>query len=61
MHQYNPTDPQENPVNTDHLPVSGEVGVGYAHNHDPVTHDTNDDPDSAIDRRLDDFGNEVPT
>jgi hypothetical protein len=40
------TDPKENPEGTGHLPVSGEVGVGPAvHTHDPVTADTDDDPD----------------
>ena len=43
------TDPIENPVGSDHLPVSGEVGVGPASYHDPLTTDTNDDPDSVKD------------
>ncbi|HEX5455741.1 MAG TPA: hypothetical protein VFW77_00030 [Candidatus Saccharimonadales bacterium] len=41
------TDPKENPEGTGHLPVSGEVGVGpEVPNHDPVTADTDDDPDN---------------
>ena len=58
----NPTDPKENPVNSGHLPVSGEAGVGPAVYHDPLTIDTDDDPDhqpddiswqpKAISRRL---------
>jgi hypothetical protein len=43
------TDPQENPEGTGHLPGSGEVGVGPVPRHDPVTADTDDDPDHAID------------
>jgi len=39
-------DPKENPVGTGHLPVSGEVGVGQVFYHDPVTTDTNDNPDT---------------
>lgn len=39
------TDPKENPVGTGHLPVSGEVGVGPITRHDPLTADTDDDPD----------------
>lgn len=42
-----PTDPQENPEGTGHLPVSGEVGVGKVPYHDPVTTDTNDSTDDA--------------
>jgi len=42
-------DPKENPTGTGHLPVSGEVGVGPVSYHDPLTTDTNDDPDSAVD------------
>jgi hypothetical protein len=42
----NPIDPKENPTGAGHLPVSGEVGVGPVPYHDPVTTDTNDDPDS---------------
>lgn len=45
----NPLDPKENPVGTGHLPVAGEVGVGPVSRSDPLTHDTDDDPDSAID------------
>jgi len=44
MADERPMDPQENPAGTDHLPVSGEVGVGPVPYHDPVTTDTNDDP-----------------
>jgi|GEM_PF-1915713 len=40
----NPMDPKENPADTGHLPVSGEVGVGPVPYHDPVTTDMNDDP-----------------
>lgn len=40
----NPMDPKENPVDTGHLPVSGEVGVGPVPYRDPVTTDTSDDP-----------------
>jgi hypothetical protein len=36
-------DPQENPSNTGHLPVSGEVGNGPVSYHDPLTQDTTDD------------------
>ena len=42
-------DPKENPVGTGHLPVSGEVGVGPTTGHDPVTTDTNDNPDETPD------------
>jgi hypothetical protein len=42
----NPMDPKENPYGTGHLPVSGEVGVGPVPYHDPVTTDTNDDPEN---------------
>jgi hypothetical protein len=42
-----PSDPKENPVGTGHLPVSGEVGVGPVSYHDPLTIDTNDDPDAS--------------
>ena len=42
-------DPKENPVGTGHLPASGEVGVGPATSHDPVTTDTNDNPDETPD------------
>jgi hypothetical protein len=45
MTDDNPMDPKENPANTGHLPVSGEVGVGSVPYHDPVTTDTNDDPE----------------
>ena len=38
-------DPKENPAGTDHLPVSGEVGVGPVPYHDPLTTDTDDDPE----------------
>lgn len=44
MIDENPTDPKENPMETGHLPVSGEVGVGPVPYRDPVTTDTNDDP-----------------
>jgi len=37
-------DPKENPTNTGHLPVSGEVGVGPVPYHDPLTVDTTDEP-----------------
>jgi hypothetical protein len=40
----NITDPEENPTANGHLPVSGEVGGPIAY-HDPLTTDTNDDPD----------------
>jgi hypothetical protein len=40
------TEPKENPVDTGHLPVSGEVGVGPTTSHDPVTADTDDDPEN---------------
>lgn len=39
-----PTDPKENPVNTGHLPVSGEASVGPVSYHDPITTDTNYNP-----------------
>jgi hypothetical protein len=42
-----PMDPKENPVGTGHLPVAGEVGVGETPYHDPVTIDTNDNPDAT--------------
>lgn len=38
-------DPRENPLEGDHLPVAGEVGVGPASYHDPVTQPTDDEPD----------------
>lgn len=38
-------DPKDNPVSDGHLPVAGEVG-GPVKYHDPVTTDTNDDPDN---------------
>lgn len=41
-----PMDPQENPVGTGHLPAAGEVGVGPVPYHDPVTADTDDNPDN---------------
>lgn len=40
------TDPKENPEGTGHLPANGEVGVGPVSAHDPVTADTDDDPDN---------------
>lgn len=44
-----PMDPQENPTGTGHLPVSGEVGVGEVHYHDPTTMDTDDSvPEDTI-------------
>jgi hypothetical protein len=49
MNDDSPTDPKENPVGTGHLPVSGEVGVGPVPYHDPVTADTNDNPDDQPD------------
>lgn len=42
-------DPQENPMNTGHLPASGEVGNGPVPYHDPVTHDTDDSVDNSED------------
>lgn len=39
------TDPEENPTKNGHLPVSGEVG-GPIVDDDPLTIDTNDDPDN---------------
>lgn len=48
MEDNSPMDPKENPYGTGHLPVAGEVGVGPIPYHDPVTTDTNDDPDSEI-------------
>jgi hypothetical protein len=48
------TDPQENPVGTGHLPGSGEVGVGPVPRHDPVTADTDDNPDHAVDNAVSD-------
>jgi hypothetical protein len=42
MVDENPTDPKENPHNTGHLPVSGEVGMGPVSYHDPLTTDTDD-------------------
>lgn len=41
------TDPKENPEGTGHLPATGEVGVGppVLSTHDPVTADTDDDPE----------------
>lgn len=49
------TDPKENPVGTGHLPVSGEVGVGPIPARDPVTADTDDDPNHQP-SILDDLG-----
>jgi hypothetical protein len=49
-------DPQENPTNTDHLPVSGEVGSGPVSYHDPLTQDTDDtatSPDNLDELPLD--------
>lgn len=43
------TFPKENPVGTGHLPGVGEVGVGPAIGHDPVTADTDDDPEDTPD------------
>lgn len=45
MPDTSPTDPQENPTGTGHLPASGEVGVGPVSYHDPLTTDTDDNPD----------------
>lgn len=45
MTDNSPTDPKENPIGTGHLPASGEVGVGQVTYHDPLTTDTDDDPD----------------
>lgn len=45
-----PTDPHENTVGTDHLLVSGEVDASSHRNHDPLTHDTDDGPDSTTDK-----------
>lgn len=45
MADDNVTDPKENPIGTGHLPVSGEVGVGPIQRHDPVTADTDDNPE----------------
>jgi hypothetical protein len=42
----NVMDPQENPNDTGHLPVSGEVGNGPVSYHDPVTQPTDDDINS---------------
>ena len=39
------TDPEENPTKGGHLPVSGEMG-GQIVDDDPLTIDTNDDPDN---------------
>lgn len=47
MMDDNPTDPKENPEGTGHLPVAGEVGIGrVGQTDDPVTEDTDDNPDS---------------
>ncbi|HEX5797379.1 MAG TPA: hypothetical protein VFX86_03230 [Candidatus Saccharimonadales bacterium] len=48
------TSPKENPTGTGHLPVSGEVGVGPAQRHDPVTADTDDDAEHqpSVDEKL---------
>ena len=40
------TDPKENPVGTGHLPSAGEVGVDPISQHDPVTADTDDNPEN---------------
>jgi hypothetical protein len=42
-------DPKENPVGTGHLPAAGEVGVGPVTAHDPLTADTNDNPEDTPD------------
>lgn len=62
----NVTDPQENPVDTGHLPGAGEVGNGPVSYHDPVTQPTDDstttdtqvpdDVDTPPDRRTDNIG-----
>lgn len=55
-------DPRENPANSDHLPVSGEAGVGPGSYHDPLTTDTNDDPDTAIDSGIsEDIASGIPS
>ena len=47
--ETNHQNPQENPDDPAHLPVSGEVNAGPVPDDDPLTHDTNDDPETAID------------
>ena len=41
-------EPKENPTDTGHLPVSGEVGAGPVTYHDPLTHDTTDDSSEGV-------------